>query len=66
MTGQTPEEVQVEIIPNELSKRKTLTGSANKTDITGDLETNICFTSTDGKYKSISLDFYTHDKAHLM
>ena len=43
-----------------------LTGSASKADISGDFETNICFTSTDGKYKSISLDFYTHDKAHLM
>jgi len=27
---------------------------------------NICFLSTDGAYKSVSVDFYTHDKAHLL
>jgi hypothetical protein len=25
-----------------------------------------CFISADGGYKSVSVDFYTHDKAHLM
>jgi hypothetical protein len=66
VTGQTPEEVSVEIIPHDASRRQTLNGASNKAEISGDFETNICFTSTDGKYKSISLDFYTHDKAHLM
>ncbi len=46
--------------------RQTVSGASGKADIVGDYETNICFTSTDSKYKSISLDFYTHDKAHLM
>lgn len=27
---------------------------------------NVCFVSTDGGYKSVSLDFYNHDVAHLL
>ena len=25
----------------------------------------ICFTSSDGGYKSVSIDYYTHDLIHL-
>ena len=43
-----------------------LEGALNKTtvDLFGDL--NVCFVSTDGAYKSVSIDYYTHDTAHLM
>ena len=44
----------------------TMMGTSNKTELAGDSSLNICFISTDGGYKSVSVDFYTHDKAHLL
>ena len=43
-----------------------LMGANNKTEFSGDVSVNVCFVSTDGGYKSVSVDFYTHDKAHLL
>lgn len=44
----------------------SLTGANNKTEQSGDSTLNVCFIATDGGYKSVSVDFYTHDKAHLL
>lgn len=44
----------------------SLTGARNKTEQSIDSTLNVCFISTDGGYKSVSVDFYTHDKAHLL
>ena len=44
----------------------SLTGSSNKTEQSGNSAWNVCFVATDGGYKSVSVDFYTHDKAHLL
>ena len=44
----------------------SLSGPSNQTQLSGDSAVNVCFVSTDGNYKSVSIDFYTHDKAHLM
>jgi hypothetical protein len=43
-----------------------MTGPNNKTELSGEHELNVCFISTDGGYKSVSVDFFTHDKAHLL
>jgi hypothetical protein len=56
----------VSIIPNDQSTTVTLKGVSNKTELSGDQSLNVCFLSTDGGYKSVSVDFYTHDKAHLL
>ena len=44
----------------------SLTGANNKTEQSGNSTWNVCFIATDGGYKSVSVDFYTHDKAHLL
>lgn len=66
MTGEKPEETQVHIVNEVQSVAVSLTGDNNKTEISGDSSLNVCFISTDGGYKSVSVDFYTHDKAHLL
>ena len=66
VTGEKPAETQVHIISNNQNSAVSLTGANNKTEISGDYDLNICFVSTDGGYKSVSVDFYTHDKAHLL
>jgi hypothetical protein len=38
----------------------------NKTTFSLNQTVSICFVSTDGGYKSVSIDYYTHDTAHLM
>ena len=54
------------LISQDQSNSVTLGGASNKTEITGDKSVKVCFLSTDGGYKSVSVDFYTHDKAHLL
>jgi len=43
-----------------------MSGASNKTEQSADSSWNVCFVTTDGGYKSVSVDFYTHDKAHLL
>lgn len=66
VTGEKPEETQVSIISQESSFSLTMNGPNNKTELSGEHELNVCFLSTDGGYKSVSVDFFTHDKAHLL
>lgn len=66
VTGEKPEETQVHIVNEVQSIALSLTGASNKTELSGDSSLNVCFISTDGGYKSVSVDFYTHDKAHLL
>jgi hypothetical protein len=66
VTGEKPAETQVHIVSSNQNNAISLTGANNKTEISGDSDLNICFVSTDGGYKSVSVDFYTHDKAHLL
>lgn len=66
VTGEKPEECQVHIVNEVQSIAVSLTGANNKTELSGDSSLNVCFISTDGGYKSVSVDFYTHDKAHLL
>jgi hypothetical protein len=56
----------VHIVSSNSQRSISLTGSENRTEINGDESLNVCFVSTDGGYKSVSVDFYTHDKAHLL
>jgi hypothetical protein len=66
VTGEKPEETQVSIASQDQSISASLIGITNKTELSGDSSLNVCFLSTDGGYKSVSVDFYTHDKAHLL
>ena len=66
VTGEKPEETQVTITGHGNSFQLMLEGVTNKTELPGDATLNVCFISTDGGYKSVSVDFYTHDKAHLL
>jgi hypothetical protein len=66
VTGEKPEATQVSLISQDQSISTTLSGTTNKTELSGDKSLNVCFLSTDGGYKSVSVDFYTHDKAHLL
>ena len=66
VTGEKPEETHVSIISLDQSFTTLLTGVTNKTEMPGDSNINVCFVSSDGGYKSVSVDFYTHDKAHLL
>jgi hypothetical protein len=66
VTGEKPEETQVHIVSANQNTAISLTGSTNKAEQPGDSSLNVCFVSTDGGYKSVSVDFYTHDKAHLL
>lgn len=66
VTGEKPQETQVHIVSSNQNVAVSLTGANNKTEQSGDSSLNVCFVSTDGGYKSVSVDFYTHDKAHLL
>ena len=66
VTGEKPAETQVHIVSNNQNNAVSLTGASNKTEHSGESDLNVCFVSTDGGYKSVSVDFYTHDKAHLL
>ena len=66
VTGEKPEETQVHIVSANQNNVISLKGTSNKTEQSGDSSLNVCFVSTDGGYKSVSVDFYTHDKAHLL
>lgn len=66
VTGEKPEETQVHIASANQNNVISLKGASNKTEQSGDSSLNVCFVSTDGGYKSVSVDFYTHDKAHLL
>lgn len=66
VTGQKPEETQVSLVSEGQNVAQTFIGANNKTELSGDSSINVCFLSTDGGYKSVSVDFYTHDKAHLL
>ncbi len=66
VTGEKPEETQVHIVSANQNNVISLKGASNKTEQSGDSSLNVCFVSTDGGYKSVSVDFYTHDKAHLL
>ena len=66
VTGDSPEAVKVTITPSDGSNAIVMTGSANQTILNGDLGNRVCLLTTDNKYKSISIDFYSHDKAHIM
>lgn len=66
MTGEKPQETQVHIVSANQNIALSLSGANNKTEQSGDSTLNVCFVSTDGGYKSVSVDFYTHDKAHLL
>ena len=56
----------VSLISHDHTIETELSGVTNKTEMPGDASINVCFISTDGGYKSVSVDFYTHDKAHLL
>jgi hypothetical protein len=66
VTGEKPQETQVHILSANQNIAISLTGASNKTEQSGDSALNVCFLSSDGGYKSVSVDFYTHDKAHLL
>ena len=66
VTGEKPEATQVTITGHNSAFQAMLQGVTNKTELPGDSTLNVCFISTDGGYKSVSVDFYTHDKAHLL
>jgi hypothetical protein len=66
VTGEKPQETQVHIVSSNQNSAVSLTGANNKTEQSADFDLNVCFVSTDGGYKSVSVDFYTHDKAHLL
>jgi hypothetical protein len=66
VTGDRPNETQVHIVSANQNVAVSLTGANNRTEQSGDSTLNVCFLSTDGGYKSVSVDFYTHDKAHLL
>ena len=66
ITGEKPQEAQVNILSSNSQKTITLTGAENKTEISGDEALNVCFVTTDGEYKSASVEYYTHDKSHLL
>lgn len=42
----------------------SLNGQSGKTKYT-EAQMKVCFISTDGGYKSVSIDFYSQDVAHL-
>ena len=58
--------MRVEVRPQDGKPMTTMSGDSNQTLLNGDILNQVCFVSTDGKYKSVSLDFYTHDKSHIM
>ena len=58
--------MRVEARPQNGKPMTVMTGDNNQTLLNGDTLNQVCFSSTDGKYKSVSLDFYTHDKSHIM
>lgn len=66
VTGEKPDQTHVHITSANQNNAITLSGANNKTEQSGDSALTICFVSTDGSYKSVSVDFYTHDKAHLL
>lgn len=66
VTGEKPEATQVTITGHGNSYQLMMDGVSNKTELPGDVTLNVCFISTDSGYKSVSVDFYTHDKAHLL
>ena len=49
---------------NQTQAGYDLNGKSGKTKF-ADTSMKICFISTDGGYKSVSIDFYNHDVAHL-
>lgn len=65
VTGENPDNTQVHIVTQN-GQAESLTGANNHRELSADGPINVCFISTDGGYKSVSIDFYTHDKAHLL
>ena len=66
--GDNPSATHVIITPpmnGTLGRVIQLTGASNKTEISGD-GGRVCFSTTDGGQKSVSVDFYPHDRAHLL
>ena len=66
VTGDKPENVQVHIVNEGQNNAQSLTGANGNKELNAESNINVCFMSTDGGYKSVSIDFYTHDKAHLL
>lgn len=66
VTGESPQKTQVTITATNGPMPIILIGASNKTEHSSDFPLNVCFSSTDGAPKSVSVDFYTHDKAHLL
>jgi ABC-type phosphate transport system substrate-binding protein len=66
VTGEAPQKTQVTIVASTNNAPIILSGASNKTEQSSDVPLNVCFLSTDGGAKSVSVDFYTHDKAHLL
>lgn len=66
VTGDKPESTQVNLVSNNQAFSISLTGANNKTEQSMDDTITACFISADGGYKSVSVDYYAHDKAHLM
>ena len=66
VTGEKPENTQVHIVNEGQNNAQSLTGATGNKELSADSTLNLCFMSTDGGYKSVSIDFYTHDKAHLL
>ncbi len=65
ISGEGANNTRVDITPPNVNKRVTFLGSKNNTLLSGDQAYTVCATSLDNNYKSISVDFYTHDKSHL-
>lgn len=65
VTGNNPENMKVNFEPqNRTQAPYDITGKTGKTKFS-ETAMKICFISTDGGYKSVSIDFYNHDVAHL-
>lgn len=66
VTGNNPEYMKVEFQPivASIMTPTSLNGQSGKTSFLA-TQVKVCFISTDGGYKSVSIDFYSEDVAHL-
>jgi hypothetical protein len=64
VTGNNPQNMKVDFYRRSGNPGFTLSGEQNKTQYVEE-SMKVCFISTDGGYKSVSVDFYTQDVAHL-
>lgn len=65
VTGNDPENLRIDFQSLTTNAQPfTLTGQSGKTTF-HDSQMKVCFVSTDNGYKSVSVDFYPQETAHL-